>query len=341
MNWTALIPVALAGLLVGVVFHWLPALRKRNLYFSVTVDPSFRSSPEGRAIAATYRWWVWTGVVLGWAVSAWAIRHQWTPMLGFSVLIGSLVGMLAWVEAWMRARPHAVRTASVRVVSLAEERASLPGGWLTIAGPYALLGTAFSYLWSHYAQLPENYPVHWGPAGRPDRWVDKSPQSVAFPALMGAGVLTLIAVTALAITHFAKRGSGGGGDFGVRHRRANLQVMAVTMWSLGALFAFVSLLPMMPPLGGWMLAPMLAPVVLILALTFRLYRLSTEPTGGSDGTPEECWKFGAFYYNPADPALMVEKRSGPGFTLNFGHPMSWVLLAGILGVAVLPALLRH
>jgi uncharacterized membrane protein len=39
---------------------------------------------------------------------------------------------------------------------------------------------------------------------------------------------------------------------------------------------------------------------------------------------------GAFYYNPNDPALMVEKRVGYGWTFNFAHKLSWIILALLL-----------
>ncbi len=42
--------------------------------------------------------------------------------------------------------------------------------------------------------------------------------------------------------------------------------------------------------------------------------------------PDEGWK-GIFYSNPEDPALLVPKRFGIGWTLNFGNPWSWVVLA--------------
>ena len=43
-----------------------------------------------------------------------------------------------------------------------------------------------------------------------------------------------------------------------------------------------------------------------------------------------------FYVNANDPALMVEKRFGIGYTLNFGRPGAWFLAAAILAVAVIP-----
>ena len=49
-----------------------------------------------------------------------------------------------------------------------------------------------------------------------------------------------------------------------------------------------------------------------------------------DRTPDECWKWGLFYYNPADPDVWVEKRIGIGWTFNFGHPRAWFILGAIL-----------
>lgn len=44
------------------------------------------------------------------------------------------------------------------------------------------------------------------------------------------------------------------------------------------------------------------------------------------------WKFGVWYYNPDDPSLFVEKRVGIGWTVNWGRPMAWVIVVGILAV---------
>ena len=54
--------------------------------------------------------------------------------------------------------------------------------------------------------------------------------------------------------------------------------------------------------------------------------------------PDEAWH-GFFYSNPNDPALLVPKRYGMGYTLNFGNRWAWPLLAIILLMAVLPILL--
>ena len=59
---------------------------------------------------------------------------------------------------------------------------------------------------------------------------------------------------------------------------------------------------------------------------------SRPPVG--DRTADDRWLGGFIYINRADPALLVEKRMGIGWTLNFGNPWSWLLIAML--VAMVP-----
>jgi uncharacterized membrane protein len=45
---------------------------------------------------------------------------------------------------------------------------------------------------------------------------------------------------------------------------------------------------------------------------------------------EEFWKWGIFYNNPNDRAIWIDKRTGIGWTLNFAHAESWVIIFMIL-----------
>ena len=53
-----------------------------------------------------------------------------------------------------------------------------------------------------------------------------------------------------------------------------------------------------------------------------------HPVG--DRTEDRYWKAGLLYVNSEEPALFVEKRFGIGYTLNFGRPASWIMLAALL-----------
>jgi uncharacterized membrane protein len=62
-------------------------------------------------------------------------------------------------------------------------------------------------------------------------------------------------------------------------------------------------------------------------------RRAAAVRAAGDSTPDECWKWGLLYINPADPAILVEKRFGIGYTLNLGNHWSWV----VMGLLFLPA----
>lgn len=53
-------------------------------------------------------------------------------------------------------------------------------------------------------------------------------------------------------------------------------------------------------------------------------------------TGDKCWKWGVFYVNREDSALLVRKRYGIGYTLNFGNLWSWAVLALIIVAIAIP-----
>ncbi|WP_346961492.1 DUF5808 domain-containing protein [Clostridium sp.] len=59
---------------------------------------------------------------------------------------------------------------------------------------------------------------------------------------------------------------------------------------------------------------------------------------------DDKWILGSIYYNKNDPAWMVEKRLGVGWTVNFAHPKSWLAIGGlilfIIGNIVMSILLK-
>jgi uncharacterized membrane protein len=334
--------LTIVTLMVGVVFHLVPRMRKRNLYFGVTVAPEFRDSAEGRAIASAFRKLIWAGTALT-LVAEWiALDRQLVWLFGLAPQLQILVAIAAWVLAWRRTRGYASTPSGVRSVSLLEKPVGIPGGPLAVILPFAGPVGATWYLWSKYAELPVRYPAHWNAAGQVNRWVEKSPAAVFFGPLIGTGVLLLILLITLAMAYGTRRGSSGErSGWAARFLRLNQWMLISVMWLLSLTFTATSLAPLLPPAEhGWPMLLLVGVLLLTVAgFSVPLIRMSMEPTGGSDATPDECWRGGAIYYNPADPALMVEKRDGLGFTLNFGNRLAWVLLEMILLLVLGPLFL--
>jgi len=55
-----------------------------------------------------------------------------------------------------------------------------------------------------------------------------------------------------------------------------------------------------------------------------------------DNDPQH-WKFLIFYFNRDEPRLLVPKRSGLPFTINFARPTAWAITAVILAIAIVLA----
>ncbi|SDP13016.1 hypothetical protein [Lentzea jiangxiensis] len=68
----------------------------------------------------------------------------------------------------------------------------------------------------------------------------------------------------------------------------------------------------------------------------RLDHDDSESTGVAQRDDDRHWHVGGLVYaNRADPALPVHQRVGSRWTLNLGHPASWLTLAALLVVALL------
>jgi hypothetical protein len=109
-----------AGLrvLIAALFHFLPRLRKRSLYFGVTVAEDFRESEEGRAIAREFRAFVWAGTAVTLIILWTLLGSRQTVLFSLTPDLQILAAGLAWVRAWRRTRRHAVRPAGVRTAEI-------------------------------------------------------------------------------------------------------------------------------------------------------------------------------------------------------------------------------
>ena len=181
-------------------------------------------------------------------------------------------------------------------------------------GPFAILAVAGLWLWRRFDELPVRLPVHWNATGNADRFIDRTPLGAAMPLLIGAGLCLLFLLIQLAVTPPpAKRLL-----LGVEYFFALL---------------FCGILAAMAT-AGRMLAP-----VLVLSLAAAVILVVMALTGTREPPREPgTWRGGFFYVNPEDPALIVPKRYGIGYTFNYGHrlalPLTILLIAVPLAIAI-------
>jgi hypothetical protein len=74
-------------------------------------------------------------------------------------------------------------------------------------------------------------------------------------------------------------------------------------------------------------------IVLAIAIARMLYGWSKArlfPPPAIERNGDQFWRWGLFYYNPSDPTLFIQHRSGPGYTVNFANRLSWPLATLVL-----------
>ncbi len=91
--------------------------------------------------------------------------------------------------------------------------------------------------------------------------------------------------------------------------------------------------------------------VILLAVAVSLFlpigRSRAQPNADTDHefpgpesrSDDRNWVAGLIYYNPDDPDLLVPRRLGYGWTVNFGHPRGKLFLLVLIGLILLPVVL--
>lgn len=347
------------GVLIASLYWLTPNLTRPDLYFAVTVPAEFRGRPAGIAILRRYR--AELVAVSALALAAMAVCSQMAPPFMPLVLLAQVPGsLLVFYRARARVLPHAVAPTSIREAAALQRPRRIPGGWLAACGPFVLLAASAGYLWTHWQQIPLRFAVHWGLGGTPDRWADRNWTSVYLPLLITAVALVVLTLLLYGITHWLRPiqpGGLSGGREAKFRRTASIALLAIG-YALALQAGWIALHPLIQAFNPASVAgtlTFLLPLPVAITLVILLARLgqggsrlapmtesqqtSSQPIG--DRTADRYWRLGIFYVNRDDPAVLVEKRFGIGYTFNFARPTSWTILLIVLLLPLTLALVRH
>jgi hypothetical protein len=151
-------------------------------------------------------------------------------------------------------------------------------------------------------------------------------------ALMGFGVGMLFAGTLFSLLV----------RYSARYRTPMAQCTLRTMFLLEwagvlAIGASAVAVPMHVAITHTMTRAVIFPA-LALAVVYAIYsrgRLKQFAPPQAELNGDQFWRWGLFYNNAADPALFIQARTGPGYTLNFGKSLAWPIAAAVFGYIVL------
>jgi uncharacterized membrane protein len=350
-------------LIIATLNHILPRLTRREIFFSVTVSGGYRETPEARKTIRRYRAAVWVHALI--AASLVVASHlqnlDWIRIAAIFWLAGGC--FLAFLKARHETLPHAESPVAQREAAVAPRPPSIFGSWWLQAIPFAVLAAAAAYLQLHWDEIPVRFPIHWELDGRPNEWSTRTFSGVYGPLLIGVIVCLGLALTSYGIQHWTRQvqARGAGAAHESFFRASQRGILFITELFLAVTSAWTGLLPLyhqpnarMPGFVPLLVGSVLFTLFVIGWLIYtgqggeNLSRRGPEPSAvperlpAGDRTPDRCWKAGVIYINRNDPAVLVEKRFGVGYTLNFGHPVSWILLGSLVLIpAALAFFLGH
>jgi hypothetical protein len=297
-----------------IAIHIGPWVTRPDLFFGVTVAPEFRRTPAARAITFQFRLGLWSCVILAIIVGI-ALDRTW---LAWALYLGGLFA--TFVTANRAARRHAAAPARVVELNLTAPAEHLPGGPVVALLPLALL--AGLGVWAATKGMQSAIAL------------------IAIPAMF----CVLLLVVALGILHRSRRIQTTG-DAGARERLFRRRILLMILFTEYLLVFPPAFKLFQLPISSVQIWAVAVPVVVIFLVAIIMrggqggssVASATPSVAIGDRTPDACWKFGIFYFNPADAAVFVEKRMGVGYTLNFGNVWSWVLIGAFLAI---PLILR-
>lgn len=201
-----------------------------------------------------------------------------------------------------------------------------------------------------YPSMPDQIPLHAGMDGVIDGWADKSLATVALPVLTQLFMATIMTAGHAGVIASKRGGLRSRPVAGALAYGRFAQVQTASILALGlALTASMALIVLseaqiigVGEAGGLLCVVTLASVGVALALSVwtgqsgaRLLETSAASDGALSTDDDALWKGGIFYVSRNDPSVMVPKRFGVGWTLNWGNWRSWAAMVALAALTVL------
>jgi hypothetical protein len=315
----------IVSLLPAAVWHWTTARgqSRGQTLFGARTQPGFAESDTGRAILKEFRWRLWRWSVAGAAASV-------LIPISLATLAGSSIAMLAGSVAFALANGRTQREAKVTAHSALRVASLLAGNeegalWLSVVNslamlvPPALPAATLMILALHWSQLPPKF--HEG------QWL--------FGLFFGLTMGLACTANQWALRFRARSSDWAPTRIDSRRYRTYLGAMQSLVFAfltfqlcvpiLMQLHNTVAFLPHIESAAYFQVSLPAQALWLVFVWRMRFWLTNHIAAQSSDPMSDACWKWGYFYFNPSDPALVVPLRSGVGQSFNCARPSVWVV----------------
>jgi uncharacterized membrane protein len=358
MTVAVVVSAGLSALLLAIALM-LPSINSPTVPFGVQVPAEHVDDPTVVKQVRIYRRRVLASGILAAAVG---VVIYWVTGEALLLPLSVLVLVAVWYGCFFLAN-HEIRAAKAAGhwyeglrqgiavdTELRTDPPRFPWVWLAPALVVTVATVVIGVI--SYPSMPAILAVHYGANGAPNRLVAKSVGTAFSLVFVQIGVTALLGGIAAAILRSSRADIDPAHPVGSArwHRRymslsAQALLGLVAMIDVGMLGS--SLLMWTGTVTAWapltVVVPILTAVVVavvVLARNNRVRDAGEEASGLTHRDDDRYWRGGLFYINREDPALLVPRRFGLGWTFNFGNPRAAMLLAGVLALIGLAIVLR-
>ena len=364
-------------ILCGALFVVMPHITRKSYLFGVKIPLEQASSPYATAIKQRYIRTCIAGVILVVAISIlqYALRPDLSLLaVMYLPLLLVAIELAAFIPSWKRAvRLKEEQGWHVSQALFAETSSShtrgklsaLPWGWYIAGLIVVAVGVITVIL--RYPSLPDMIPTNFDFNMQPDRWVQTTWLSAMAIPLTNAGLLAIMFSVNVMIVK-AKL------QIDPAHPRMSFAQHRIYRNRMGHAFGFLALslalyisvfsLPILfvelPATGThalWVSVVLLIiPIAVLIAVQVKsgqggnkikvdgieeIEDAGAAPSGEykfAGHGDDKHWVLGMFYYNPEDPAYLVEDRFGASLGLNYARlPAKIAVAVLIIGVVAMYA----
>ncbi|WP_454192903.1 DUF1648 domain-containing protein [Paenibacillus sp. Marseille-Q7038] len=200
----------------------------------------------------------------------------------------------------------------------------------------------------NYDLIPDQIPIHYNSSWNVDRYTAKSYSSVFMPTIIQVFITLVFIFENWSIRRVKQQVQPTNPNRSIRQditfRRA---------WSCFMITASILIVILLSVVQLNMISLLninfAIPIILIIIAFISLYVFALSFWAGQGGSRlersadssnvrpvhgDDKWLLGMIFFNRKDSNLIVEKRFGVGWGLNFGHPVSWLILLGIIVLLV-------
>jgi uncharacterized membrane protein len=353
------------AVLAGALMPIIPILTRKSFLFGVKIPLEHHNCPEARSMKKSYI----SICLAGSAVILALITVQFIAVPDMTLLctmyfpfLFAAVQMAAFIPNWKRAvKLKKEQGWQVSKSVFAETKSShsrgtmseLPWIWY-IAGIILIIISVIAGL-IQYPGLPDQIPTHFDFNMEPDAWMDKSLWGIFMLPLINTGMLAMMWCVGFmfvkAKLQIDPQNPGLSFTQHIIYRRRIGHTIGFLALSMAVLFMLIGFMTIFPDftVPFWLImtfsfAP-IAPMIAVLVKSGQggcriKPKAIIETAGGSRGDTsifdnsyhrgdDRHWIIGLFYYNPDDPARVVEDRFGNNLGFNYAR------LSVKIGVTVL------